>query len=194
MGRVPEERSRWLGRHVLPHEPALRAWLRRRKLEGLEVDDIIQETYSRLIGAPDVAHVLNAKNYTFQIANSVVIDHLRRQKIVDISAVPDLEDLNIISEAPSPEREIIDRDELRLLVRTIVSLPAKVRETIILRKVQELSQREVAARMGVTESTVEKHMSRAYLAILNQFRASETSLPRPSSGATPSRRNRKPNV
>ena len=49
MGQYSDERAIWLGRHVLPHEPALRAWLRRRRLGGLEIDDIIQETYTRLV-------------------------------------------------------------------------------------------------------------------------------------------------
>jgi DNA-directed RNA polymerase specialized sigma24 family protein len=52
-----DERAIWLGRQVLPHEPALRAWLRRRRLGGLDVDDIIQETYSRLMTAESVQHV-----------------------------------------------------------------------------------------------------------------------------------------
>ena len=39
-----DERAIWLGRQVLPHEPSLRAWLSRRRLGGLDVDDIIQET------------------------------------------------------------------------------------------------------------------------------------------------------
>ena len=38
MTGVSDERAIWLGRNVLPHESALRAWLRRRRLEGLEID------------------------------------------------------------------------------------------------------------------------------------------------------------
>jgi RNA polymerase sigma-70 factor (ECF subfamily) len=40
----------WLERHVLPHEPALRAWLGGCYLKGLEIDDMAQETYARLEG------------------------------------------------------------------------------------------------------------------------------------------------
>src|SRR6185437_9749366 len=81
MGHYSDERAIWLGRHVLPHEAALRAWLRRRRLEGLEIDDVIQETYTRLIAAESVAHIRDAKSYAFQIAGSVVVDHLRRMKV-----------------------------------------------------------------------------------------------------------------
>jgi RNA polymerase sigma factor (sigma-70 family) len=164
-----DERAIWLGRHVLPHEPALRAWLRRRHLGGLDVDDIIQETYTRLVSADSVAHVHDARSYAFQIAGSVVIDHLRRMKVVSIASVPDLDLLEVVSDEPSPERQVIDRDELHRLAGMIARLPGKVRDVFTLRRVYGLSQREVAAKLGIAESTVEKHMSRGFLIMLEQF-------------------------
>ncbi len=169
MSSFSDERALWLGRHVLPHEAALRVWLRRRRLDGLEVDDIIQETYTRLIAADSVQHVLDAKSYAFQIAGSVVIDHLRRMKVVSISSVPDLDYLEVVSDAPSPERQAIDRDELHRLANAIAGLPAKVREVFTLRRIYGLSQREVAEKMGISESTVEKHMSRGFFIMLERL-------------------------
>jgi RNA polymerase sigma-70 factor (ECF subfamily) len=166
MSGVSDERALWLGRHVLPHESQLRAWLRRRSLGGLEIDDVIQETYARLVAVESVAHIHDAKSYTFQIAGSVVIDHLRRMKVVPISSLPDLDYLEIISDEPSPERLAIDRDELTRLAHGIADLPGKVRDVFILRRVHGLSQREVAARLGLSESTVEKHMARGFLIML----------------------------
>jgi RNA polymerase sigma factor (sigma-70 family) len=166
MSGVVDERALWLGRHVLPHEPQLRAWLRRRSLGGLEIDDVIQETYARLVAVESVAHILDAKSYTFQIAGSVVIDHLRRMKVVPISSVPDLDYLEVVSDAPSPERQVIDRDELSRLAHMIAVLPGKVRDVFTLRRVHGLSQREVAERLKLSESTVEKHMARGFLIML----------------------------
>ena len=165
-----DERAIWLGRHVLPHEPALRAWLSRRRLGGLDVDDIIQEAYSRLMTAESVQHVHDAKSYTFQVAGSVVIDHLRRMKVVSIASLPDFDYLEVVSDEPSPERQVIDRDELHRLAGMIARLPGRVREAFTLRRVYGLSQREVAEKMGIAESTVEKHMARGFLLMLEQFR------------------------
>jgi len=166
MSLVSDERALWLGRHVLPHESALRAWLRRRNLGGLDIDDIIQETYTRLVAAESVAHILDAKNYAFQVAGSVVVDHLRRMKVVSISSVPDFDFLDVVSDDPSPERQVIGRDELERLANLIAQLPGKVRDVFVLRRVHDLSQREVAQRLGIAESTVEKHMSRGFLLML----------------------------
>ena len=156
MSSFLDERAIWLGRHVLPHEPALRSWLGRRRHDGLEIDDIIQETYTRLISAESVSHVLDAKSYAFQTAGSIVIDHLRRMKVVSITSVPDLDYLEVVCDDPSPERQVIDRDELHRLAQAVASLPAKVREVFTLRRIHGLSQREVSEKMGISESTVEK--------------------------------------
>lgn len=164
-----DERALWLGRHVLPHEPQLRAWLRRRSLGGLEIDDVIQETYTRLVAADSVAQIRDAKSYMFQVAGSVVIDHLRRMKVVCISSVPDLDYLEVVSEEPSPERLVIDRDELHRLAAMIASLPGKVRDVFMLRRVHGLSQHEVAQRLRLSESTVEKHMARGFLIMLKLY-------------------------
>jgi RNA polymerase sigma-70 factor (ECF subfamily) len=169
MGTYSDERAIWLGRHVLPHEPALRAWLSRRRLEGLEIDDVIQETYTRLIAADSIAHIRDAKSYAFQIAGSVVVDHLRRMKVVSIASVSDLDYLEMPSEEPSPERQVIDREELHRLAQMIAALPGRVRDVFTLRRVYGLSQREVADRLRIAESTVEKHMARGFLLMLEQL-------------------------
>jgi len=167
---VSDERAIWLGRQVLPHEAMLRAWLSRRRLAGLDIDDIIQETYSRLMTAESVQHVHDAKSYAFQVAGSVVIDHLRRMKVVSIASVPDLDYLEVVSDEPSPERQVIDREELHRLAGMIARLPGRVREVFTLRRVYGLSQREVAEKMAIAESTVEKHMARGFLLMLEQIR------------------------
>jgi len=180
MTGVSDERAIWLGRHVLPHEPALRNWLRHRRLGGLDIDDIIQETYARLVAAESVAHVHDPKSYAFQIAGSVVIDHLRRLKVVSISQLPDLDYLEVVSDAPSPERQVIDRDELMRLADMIARLPGKVREVFTLRRVYGLSQREVAEKLGLAESTVEKHMAKGFLIMLELFQHGGKELSQPS--------------
>src|SRR5271163_4947636 len=68
-----DERALWLARCILPHEPEIRAWLRTRRPPGLEIDDIIQETYARLSAIEDVGHIRDARTYAFQTARSVAL-------------------------------------------------------------------------------------------------------------------------
>jgi len=164
------ERAAWLGRHVIPHEPALRNWLRRRAVQGLDIDDVVQEVYARLVALYSVDHIDNPKTYAFQAAASVMINHIRRLKVVSIDSVASFEHLDVADEGASPETIVADRDELRRLERTLASLPTRVAEVFRLRRIEGLSQREVAQRLGLAESTVEKHMARGAVLMADWFK------------------------
>ncbi len=167
MRLATQERALWLARHVLPHEPALRAWLGGRPLAGLEVDDIVQETYAILAGLDRVDHVQTPRTYMFEVAKSVILQALRRSRIVAFEALAEAEGLEPPSGEPSPETIVADRQELGRLAALIAGLPTKCREAFTLRKVHGLSQREVARRMGISENTVEKHVGKGIGALMD---------------------------
>jgi RNA polymerase sigma-70 factor (ECF subfamily) len=163
------ERARWLSTHVLPHEPALRRWLLSRRLPGVDVDDVVQETYTRLIQVESLQDVRNPKAYFFQSAWSVLLNMVRREKVVALQAMADIDGLGVQADLPSPEQEAADRDELQRLAEAIAALPAKAGEVFRLRRVHGLSQKQVASRLGLAESTVEKHMHRGLVLLLEGF-------------------------
>jgi RNA polymerase sigma-70 factor (ECF subfamily) len=72
--------------------------------------------------------------------------------------VADVDDLNVLVETIEPERCLLARDELTRLQTAVDALPPRCREVIVLRKFKGLSQREVAAHMGITEDTVERQV------------------------------------
>jgi RNA polymerase sigma factor (sigma-70 family) len=158
---VNHERAHWLGRNILPHEPALRAWLAKRKTHGLEIDDIVQETYAVLAELPSVTHIRNPRTYLFSVAHSIVLQQLRRLRIVPIHAVAEIDSSNLHVDEIGPERQVGDYQELHRVAELIAGLPAQCRQAFRLRKVDGLSQREIASRMGLSENTVEKHISKA---------------------------------
>jgi len=167
MKLATQERAVWLARYILPHELALRAWLSRRPLAGLEIDDIVQETYAILASLERVDHVQTPRTYMFEVAKSVILQALRRSRIVAFEALAEAEGLEPPSAEPSPETVAADRQELGRLAALIAGLPAKCREAFTLRKVHGLSQREVARRMGVSENTVEKHVGKGISVLMD---------------------------
>ncbi len=169
MNGTERERARWLLRNVLPHEPALRGWLSRRALPGLDPDDIIQESYTILAELESVDAIHYPRAYLFQVARSVITRHVRRTRIVPIHAVDDLERLDHPDDAASPEQQAIDRDELRRLAHAIAAMPLKTRQAFILRRVEGLPQREIAAQMRISENTVETHISRGIRFLIDWF-------------------------
>ncbi len=162
MARVSDERAIWLGRYILPHTAELRAWLSRRPLGGLEPDDVVQEACAKLVAMGSVGGIRDPRTYFFQVAKSVVASHLRSQKVVAIT-VSDTDILDLACDEPSAETQTSDREELRRLAEGIAALPEPTRTIFRLRRIEQMPQREIAQRLRMPESTVEKHVSRAIL-------------------------------
>jgi RNA polymerase sigma-70 factor (ECF subfamily) len=147
-----------MSEHIFPHEPSLRRWLKRFSRTGRE-DDIVQEAYCRLAGLADPYLIVSPRAYFFQVARSIVLEQVRRERIVRIESVAEIDRLRIVDNTPSPERSVSDREEMAWVARLIEELPVRRRQIFKLRKVEGLSQREIAERVGVTENVVEKEIA-----------------------------------
>ncbi len=162
------ERALWLSRHILPHEPALRGWLLKRRQLPVDVDDLIQESYAKISSLKSVAHIDHPKAYFFQTAQSLILRQARRAKGISIAAVESLDSPDLMDEL-SPERQVAGREELRLMNQALAAFPSKRREAFRMRKVEGLSQKEIAARLGLSEKAVEKHVAKAVSLLINLY-------------------------
>jgi RNA polymerase sigma-70 factor (ECF subfamily) len=160
-------RMQWLVRHIVPFERRARAWLHRhvRTLCVADADDILQEAYAR-IWALEPDTIANPRAYFMTIIRNLVAEQARRAKIVPMVRMGEIEALNIISEEPGPERHATAGAELDLVRKVLESLPPQSRRAFELRKLEGLSVRQVAERLGVTESAVEKLLARALARVL----------------------------
>ena len=155
----------WVGRCVLPWEGYVRAWLRRGSIRGFEIDDIVQEAYSRIAGLEDFRHITNPKAYFLEVARNVLLEQLRRSQVIRIETISEI-DLRISDNAPDQERVAIGRAEVARLRHLIDRLPERCREMFVLRKIEGLSQKQIAERLGVSENTVETQVGRGLRLIL----------------------------
>lgn len=160
MAQPDAETTKWFLQMILPHEPALRAWLRSRHRGAYDTDDIIQETYTVLASLQNPDQIRFPKAYLFRVAHSVLVRLIRQSRVVSIQAAGDMEDFDIPDDAASPEETMLQRDELAQIAVVIASMPDQTRTAFILRRVHGLSQREIARKMHLSESTIEKHIAR----------------------------------
>lgn len=173
---MDEQRRRivaWVATQVMPHEPGVRAWLRRALVSQDDVDDLIQEAYCRLSALQTVDHIQRPDGYFFQTVRMLLADRVRRSRIVRIESVTEIDQLPIYSEEVSPERITGARRELARVQQLIDGLPARCREIFVLRKIHGLPQREIAERLGVTESTVENDGAKGLRMIMKALREDE---------------------
>jgi len=165
-----KDRSSWLAKHVLPYEPALRRWLSGfSAMDDADIDDLVQETYAVLATRASVDEIADPRAYAFQTARSLFLQGVRRAKIVSIHAVADLDTLDVPDEAPSPFQHVAGREDLRQLAAAIDAMPPQTRRAFQLRRVEGLSQREVAVATNLSENTVEKHIGRGIRILMAQF-------------------------
>ena len=158
---VSDERALWLATYVMPHEAAVRGWLKRGRHLHSDIDDIIQETYAKLVSVADVAGIDNVRAYFFRTAYSVVADRLRRKDVISMASIAEVEHLQAGIDAITPEDSLLARNELQILSEMLRRLPDKTRRVFVLRRVSGLSQKEVSKKTGIPESTVEKHIAKA---------------------------------
>ncbi|WP_313804765.1 sigma-70 family RNA polymerase sigma factor [Sphingobium sp.] len=156
----------WISVHILPHEPAVRRWLRRiQPAHGYE-DDIIQEAYCRIASIVDCSHIMSGRNYFFATARNIILERMRRDRIVKIEAMAEIETLCILDDKPSVEHVVSSRQQLQLVQEMIEALPPRCRDVFVMRKVEQLSQRQTAERLGITENIVEKEVARGLRLLL----------------------------
>src|SRR6185312_5095050 len=170
----------WFVREVLAHEQALMRFLHRNWRDHDEVGDLRQEIYVRVYEAAMRQPPDSPKSFLFATARNLLADRVRRQRIVSITAVGDLEQLNVLQDELDPPRWLGGREALTRLARALDRLPERCREVVWLRRVEDLPQKEIARRLGISEKTVEKHIAKGSRMMADFFHG------RTEAGAPPS--------
>src|SRR5688572_33328306 len=109
------EEARWFAEEVQPHETSLRSYLRNVFPSLPDIDDLVQESYARLIRAREAGRVSYAKAFLFTTARNAALDFFRRRKIVLIDGVANLADLSVIEDRPDAAEAVNTQQELAML-------------------------------------------------------------------------------
>ncbi|WP_434151354.1 RNA polymerase sigma factor [Methylocaldum gracile subsp. desertum] len=123
--------------------------------------DLSQETYLRLVRKETLAHAENLPAYLFRTAERLAIDYLRQNRQTFVSADSLADDLTCPKLSPDELASL--RQQCEILLDAIASLPGKCRHVFLLRKIDDLSYGEIAARLGISEKTVQRQLVKAML-------------------------------
>lgn len=121
-----------------------------------DVDDILQETYLRAYQANEKRPISSPKDYLFVVSRNLVYKSLAHQSKEIVTEIDDT--LLDVEHAPL-DHDLHFKLKLEVLNDAFSSLPEKQRRAILLRKFYGFSHKEIAKKMGVTVSSVEKYIS-----------------------------------
>ncbi len=159
----------WFVGEILVHEAALMRYLRRHWRQRDEIHDLRQEIYARIYEAAAGQRPRLPKSFLFATARHMITDRMRRNRVVSIECVGDLDALNVLVDEVTPDRRLGARQMLQRLARAFDRLPKRCREVVWLRRVEELSQKEIAKRLGISEKTVENQIAKGSRLLADYF-------------------------
>ena len=150
--------TRWFAEEIQPHEPALRSYLRGSFPDVRDVDDVVQESYLRIWRSGTTRSITSAKAFLFTVARRIALNVLRKNHNAPFVALGDIPASRVLDDKPDACDQFIVRERINLLADALLTLSPRCRDVVILHKVKGLPQREVAARLGISERTVESHV------------------------------------
>lgn len=142
--------------------PGLRRFLAKR-VSASEADDLVQEVFLALRARSATSDIGNVEGYLFKTAVSVLARQRRRRTWQWGEQEPLDDDL---PDEVSPERVAIGRDEVRRIVQALQAVPPRSAEAFLLSRFEQLTNEEVARRMGISAKAVEQLMRRAMRQVL----------------------------
>lgn len=154
------EQSRWFMAEVYPHDTSLKAYLRGSYPLVGDVEDVVQESYVRIWKARAAQPIRSAKGFLFQVARRLALDVLRHGRASPFAMGKDLDDVEAFSDDPNAADAATLGEKKSLLIDAVASLPPRYREIVIMRKLEDIPQKQVALRLGISERTVENLLSR----------------------------------
>ena len=145
----------------LKNEAGIRRHLKRFCPRASDLDDIVQETFLRGFAAETRRPIKEPKAYLYRIARNIALDKARRNSLVPMDSLEDSGGSSLIldeNQAMADER-LDGQRKLALFAEAVAHLPLQCRKAFLMRHVEGFPYKQIATRMNISVSTVEKHVT-----------------------------------
>ena len=158
---------------VLPHLDAAYRFARWLSRSPGDADDVVQEAILRAFRGFDALRGSDVKAWLLTIVKNCHLTALKQQQRRGFVPLPEEHDVQdgqaMIATTPDPESTSVRRDEKRTLDRLMSALPEEHREVLVLREIEEMDYREIAAVTNVPIGTVMSRLARARAALKTRW-------------------------
>src|ERR1700683_798198 len=156
-------------RLVLPHLDAAYRFARWLSRSPSDADDVVQDAILRAFRGFDALRGADVTAWLLTIVRNCHLTALKQQQRRAFVPLPEEHDAEdgraLVATTPGPESTSMRRDEQRTLDRLMSALPEEHREVLVLREIEELDYREIAAVTNVPIGTVMSRLARARAAL-----------------------------
>lgn len=143
------------------HKAALRRLVRRHLAPETDAEDVLQEAFLRAYAAELERGVEHPKAFLFQVVRNTALGEIRRSEASPIDGSADFDTVTLFSHTTEADAsDVMDgRRKLHAFTLGVLQLPPRCRRAFLLRRVDGLSYKQIANRMGISVSAVEKHVA-----------------------------------
>jgi RNA polymerase sigma-70 factor (ECF subfamily) len=152
----------WFIEQVLPLEPVLLAAARKLVDDADAAGDLVQEAFVRVLASEGWARIEAPRPYMLRMMRNLAIERLRRARVARFDQLSQLEGFEVPDDAPDAYRVVVGRQQMAALNAALKRLPERCRRVFVMRRIEDQSPGEIARRLGVSVSTLEKRLARAH--------------------------------
>jgi len=128
-----------------------------------DIEDVVQEAFLRAYQAEEKKIIEHPKAFLFRIVKNLALTELTKKSRQITTYIEDSDPSVVIDNEFSPEGEFESLQSLGIYCEAVANLPIKCRHVYLMRKVHGLSHKEIAHRMELSVSSIEKHLSTGVL-------------------------------
>lgn len=175
---LPESRAwirdveRWFGVNLSPYERDFLGLARRLTGDIDSARDLVHDAYARILSGDTWATLTHPRAYVMRAVYNLGLNKLRNARVVPMQQYAKTETVSYADLTPDQFQVLSGRQEIDLMMSAISQLPPQCRKVVIMRRINEMRPREIAQKLGISLSTVEKHLARGMVLLADYLDAS----------------------
>lgn len=155
----------------LKHRSALMRYISRFIKHPQDIEDVVHETFLQTYAAEIRTHIRSPRAFLYKTAKNTALKHLEKCANRLTDHMGDMEESAVSSDVNSTEAQVESQERFIAFCRAVRTLPLQCRRAFILRKVYGLTHKEIAGQLGISVSTVEKHLAHGIIKCNEYMRA-----------------------